>query len=92
MLTDLDIRRVIEGRVYDTETAQFVRVLYNSGGHIALDFHADYTALYRTRRGTERRLRSLEALSERRLQPRLRHRAGQPHGSASAPRAGERPG
>lgn len=51
MQNDLHIRRIIEGRVYDTETAQFVAVLCNSGGHIALDFHADTTALYRTRRG-----------------------------------------
>jgi hypothetical protein len=47
---DRHIRRVIGGRAYDTETAQFVHVLCNNGG-VALDFHAEYTALYRTRRG-----------------------------------------
>lgn len=49
---DLHIRRTIEGQVYDTDTAVLVHVLANDGGHIALDFHADHTALYRTRRGT----------------------------------------
>jgi hypothetical protein len=51
MQNDRHIRRVIGGRAYDTETAQFVHVLCNNGGHVALDFHAEYTALYRTRRG-----------------------------------------
>lgn len=50
-MEDLHIRKVIGGRVYDTETAQFVHVVCTNGGHIALDFHAEYTALYRTRRG-----------------------------------------
>jgi len=49
---DLQIRRTIEGQVYDTDTAVLVHVLANDGGHIALDFHADHTALYLTRRGT----------------------------------------
>lgn len=50
-MEDLHIRKVIGGRVYDTETAEFVHVVCANGGHIALDFHAEYTALYRTRRG-----------------------------------------
>ena len=51
-------------------TAQFVHILSNNGGHIALDFHAEYTALYRSRRGAffvaDRggALRPLEAFSE----------------------------
>jgi hypothetical protein len=52
MQNELHIRRTIEGRVYDTDTAVLVHVLSNEGGNIALDFHADHTALYRTRRGT----------------------------------------
>jgi hypothetical protein len=52
MQNDLHNRRIVEGRVYDTDTAQLVHVLCNTGGHIALDFHAEYTALYRTRRGS----------------------------------------
>jgi hypothetical protein len=51
MKNDLQIRRIIEGRVYDTDTAELVHVLCDNGGHIAFDFHAEYTALYRTRRG-----------------------------------------
>jgi hypothetical protein len=48
---ELHIRRTIGGRVYDTDTAVLVHVLSDDGGHIALDFHAERTALYRTRRG-----------------------------------------
>jgi hypothetical protein len=51
MQNELHIRRIIEKRVYDTDTAALVHVLCKSGGHIALDFHAEYTALYRTRLG-----------------------------------------
>ncbi|WP_426436973.1 hypothetical protein [Bradyrhizobium genosp. P] len=49
---ELFIRRVFARRVYDTETAKFVHVVCDKGGHLAFDFHAEYTAMYRTRRGT----------------------------------------
>jgi hypothetical protein len=45
------IRRVIDGRVYDTCTATLVHLLTADEGSIALNFHVDRTALYRTRNG-----------------------------------------
>lgn len=41
------IRRVIDGRVYDTCTATLVHLLTADEGSIALNFHVDRTALYR---------------------------------------------
>jgi hypothetical protein len=42
----LFIRRVFARRVYDTDTAKFVHVVCDKGGHLAFDFHAEYTAMY----------------------------------------------
>ena len=50
MQNDRHIRRVVGGRAYDTETAQFVHVLCNNGGR-RTGFPRRVTALYRTRRG-----------------------------------------
>ncbi|WP_157783986.1 hypothetical protein [Bradyrhizobium yuanmingense] len=47
----LQIRRVIDGRVYDTTTAALVHRLTADEGSITLNFHVDRTALYRTRNG-----------------------------------------
>jgi hypothetical protein len=47
----LQIRRVIDGRVYDTTTAALVHRLTADEGSIKLNFHVDRTALYRTRNG-----------------------------------------
>jgi hypothetical protein len=47
----LQIRRVIDGRVYDTTTAALVHRLTADEGPITLNFHVDRTALYRTRNG-----------------------------------------
>ncbi|MBR0758630.1 hypothetical protein JQ604_41160 [Bradyrhizobium jicamae] len=47
----LQIRRVIDGRVYDTTTAALVHRLTADEGSIMLNFHVDRTALYRTRNG-----------------------------------------
>jgi hypothetical protein len=47
----LQIRRVIDGKVYDTATAVLVHVLSADGGSIGLNFRVDRTALYRTRNG-----------------------------------------
>ena len=47
----LQIRRVIDGPVYDTTTAALVQRLTADEGSITLNFHVDRTALYRTRNG-----------------------------------------
>ena len=47
----LSIRKVIEGRVYDTDTALFVHALSEDEGSIGLNFFVERTNLYRTRRG-----------------------------------------
>jgi hypothetical protein len=47
----LQIRRVIDGKVYDTATAVLVHVLSADSGSIGWNFHVDCIALYRTRNG-----------------------------------------
>jgi hypothetical protein len=51
MKDTLHIRKVIEGKVYDTDTALFVHALFEDKGSIGLNFFVERTNLYRTRRG-----------------------------------------
>jgi hypothetical protein len=44
------MRKVIDGRIYNTETAQFVCDI-SPGGYSQSDFEWEDTALYQTRRG-----------------------------------------
>ena len=51
MKNELHIRRVIDGKVYDTDTATCVHALSDDKGSIGLNFFVERTNLYRTRRG-----------------------------------------
>lgn len=49
MSLNLSIRRVIRGKAYDTDTAEFVAVIANHGTPF-LDFEAEITGLYVTKK------------------------------------------
>jgi hypothetical protein len=51
MKENFHIRKIIDGKVYDTDTALLVHALFHDEGSIGLNFFVERTNLYRTRRG-----------------------------------------
>ena len=47
----VDVRKVIDTEVYDTETADRIYTIADDVGEISLDGNVDRTALYRTKKG-----------------------------------------